>query len=41
MKKPEQQINFRENLRQVKTDKWNLEQLKSDKKEVPFENDFF
>lgn len=28
-KKPEQQINFRENLRQVKTDKFGLEQLKS------------
>ncbi|OUC48712.1 Troponin, partial [Trichinella nativa] len=32
-KKPAEQINFRENLRQVKTDKWNLDALKIDKKE--------
>ncbi|KHJ42960.1 hypothetical protein D918_06817 [Trichuris suis] len=33
-KKPPEQFNFRENLRQVKTDKWNLDALKIDKKEV-------
>uniref|UniRef100_A0A915KRM1 Troponin I n=1 Tax=Romanomermis culicivorax TaxID=13658 RepID=A0A915KRM1_ROMCU len=32
-KKPEQTINFRENLRQVKTDKFGLEQLKGGKDE--------
>jgi len=32
-KKPEQTINFRENLRQVKTDKFGLEQLKAGKDE--------
>uniref|UniRef100_A0A5S6QI34 Troponin I n=1 Tax=Trichuris muris TaxID=70415 RepID=A0A5S6QI34_TRIMR len=32
-KKPPEQFNFRENLRQVKTDKWNLDALKIDKKE--------
>ncbi|VDP10084.1 unnamed protein product [Soboliphyme baturini] len=31
-KKQEQTVNFRENLRQVKTDKWNLEQLKKEGK---------
>jgi len=42
LKKTENQMNFRENLRQVETDKWNLKQLKADPKDnKPFENDFF